>query len=536
MLTLNDLFDEFYYLGRNPDVAAGVANGAIASGFNHFQIFGSVEGRNPSAFFDTQYYLAQNPDAAASVASFDFTASEHFLEFGQFQGRVTTPFFDRNFYRQNNPDVANAVDRDLIMGEFEHFVKFGAKEGRSPNLFLDTNYYLQTNPDVANAVNQGIFTGFEHFVGFGQFEGRNSHPLLDANFYLNTNPDVRNAVNQGITTAFKHFTEAGQFEGRNPSPFFDTAFYLGRNPDVAAAVQMQNFLGRQLSASEHFIKFGQSEGRIPRILFSQMYVFGDSLSDNGNTFAATGGLIPPSPPYFNGRASNGPVWVETLAPALGLVDNPSNNRAFTGALSGNLNTQNLAFPQLPPLPGLQGSVNDFVAANPAADPNGLYVVWAGANDYLSGRETNPAVVVNNLTTAVNNLAAVGARNFILPNLPDLGNTPRAREQTAAAQQRLTLLANGHNSALTGAIANLEQNLNINIIPLDVKTLVDDAIANPSQFGFTNVTSNFLQSGATNANQFLFWDDVHPTNPGHNLIADLARKAITNIPELTSLRI
>ena len=531
MLTLNDLFDESYYLGRNPDVAAGVANGAIASGFSHFEIFGSVEGRNPSAFFDTQYYLAQNPDAAASVASFDFTAIEHFIEFGQFQSRVTTPFFDRNFYRQNNPDVANAVDRDFITGEFEHFVKSGASEGRSPNLFLDTNYYLKTYGDVANAVNQGIVTGFEHFVGFGQFEGRNSHPLLDANFYLNTNPDVRNAVNQGITTAFKHFTEAGQFEGRNPSPFFDTAFYLGRNPDVAAAVQ-----NRQFSAIEHFIKFGQTEGRIPRILFSQMYVFGDSLSDNGNTFAATGGLIPPSPPYVNGRASNGPVWVETLAPALGLADNPSNNRAFVGALSGTLNTQNLAFPQLPALPGLQGPVNDFVAANPSADANGLYVVWAGANDYFSQVETNPGAVVNNLATVINNLAAVGARNFIVPNLPDLGNTPGARERTAEAQQGLTLLSNGHNSALTGAIANLEQNPNINIIPLDVRTLVDNAIANPSQFGFTNVTSNFLKSGATNANQFLFWDEVHPTNPGHNLIADLALKAITSIPELTSLRI
>jgi len=44
----------------------------IASGFSHFEIFGSVEGRNPSAFFDTQYYLAQNPDAAASVGRDSF--------------------------------------------------------------------------------------------------------------------------------------------------------------------------------------------------------------------------------------------------------------------------------------------------------------------------------------------------------------------------------------------------------------------------------------------------------------------------------
>ncbi len=531
MLTIGDLFDESFYLAKNPDVAARIANGAIASGFSHFQVFGEVEGRDPSAFFDTSYYLGQNPDAAASVASFEFTAIEHFLEFGQFQGRVTTEFFDRNFYRQNNPDVAKAVDIDLLTGEFEHFVKSGASEGRSPDLLLDTNYYLNTNPDVANAVAQGVFTGFEHFVGFGQFEGRNPHPLLDTNFYLNTNQDVANAVNQGITTAFKHFYEAGQFEGRNPSPFFDHAFYLGRYPDIAAAVQTQ-----QLSAIEHFIQFGQFEGRIPRILFSDIYVFGDSLSDSGNTFAATDGAIPPSPPYFNGRASNGPVWVETLAPSLGLGVNPNTNRAFFGALSGNLNTVNLEFPQLPTVPGLQGAIDDLIvpAVIPSPILNTLHVVWAGANDYLSGVETNPAVVVNNLTTAINKLAALGARNFLVPNLPDLGNTPALRESEVEAQQAATLLSNNHNAALAAAIANLEQNPNINIIHLDVKSLVDEAIANPSQFGFTNVTDNFLLSGATNPNQFLFWDRLHPTNPGHNQIADRALKAITNIPELTSL--
>jgi len=531
MLTINDLFDESFYLAQNPDIAAGIANGAIASALDHFQVFGEVEGRDPSAFFDTSYYLAQNPDAAASVASFEFTAIEHFLEFGQFQGRVTTELFDRNFYRQNNPDVANAVDRDVLTGEFEHFVKSGASEGRSPDLLLDTQYYLNTNPDVANAVAQGVFTGFEHFVGFGQFEGRNPHPLLDINFYLNTNQDVANAVNQGITTAFQHFSGSGQFEGRDPSPLFDTDFYLGRYPDIAAAVQTQ-----QLSAIEHFIQSGQLEGRIPRILFNDIYVFGDSLSDIGNAFAVTGGAIPPSPPYFNGRASNGPVWVETLAPGLGLGVNPNTNRAFVGALSGTLNRINLQNSQLPTLPGLQGAIDDLVVAaiSPSPLAQGLHVVWAGANDYLSGVETNPAVVVNNLTTAVNKLAALGARNFIMPNLPDLGNTPGVRARGVAAQQGLTLLSNAHNDALAGAIAGLEQNPNINIIDLDVRTVVDSAIANPSQFGFTNVTDNFLQSGATNPNQFLFWDEVHPTNPGHNLIADLALKSITNIPELTNI--
>ena len=47
-------------------------------------------------------------------------------------------------------------------------------------------------------------------------------------------------------------------------------------------------------------------------VFSQIYAFGDSLSDNGNVFAATGMGFPPAP-YAQGRFSNGPVWAENLA-------------------------------------------------------------------------------------------------------------------------------------------------------------------------------------------------------------------------------
>ena len=65
--------------------------------------------------------------------------------------------------------------------------------------------------------------------------------------------------------------------------------------------------------------------------YDEIYVFGDSFSDTGNVFNATKGAIPPSPAYFNGRFSNGPVWVEYLAPQLGLTFDPSTNFAFGGA-------------------------------------------------------------------------------------------------------------------------------------------------------------------------------------------------------------
>ena len=46
-----------------------------------------------------------------------------------------------------------------------------------------------------------------------------------------------------------------------------------------------------------------------------LYVFGDSLSDQGNAYSTTGGF-PPSP--YAQRASNGPVAAEVLASRLGV--------------------------------------------------------------------------------------------------------------------------------------------------------------------------------------------------------------------------
>jgi len=120
--------------------------------------------------------------------------------------------------------------------------------------------------------------------------------------------------------------------------------------------------------------------------YESISVFGDSFSDTGNVFNATTGAIPPSPTYFDGRFSNGPVWVEYLAQELGLTFNPRTNFAFGGPTTGFNNISIAA------LPGLQQQINGFTAANPFAKPDALYIVWAGANDYFSyfsGNVPNP---------------------------------------------------------------------------------------------------------------------------------------------------
>ena len=81
----------------------------------------------------------------------------------------------------------------------------------------------------------------------------------------------------------------------------------------------------------------------------------------------------------------------------------------------------------------------------------------------------------------------------------------------------------------------------NISVLDTYGLLDAIEANGAAYGFTNVTSPCLTgavdySGGTvcsptlaGQDQYLFWDELHPTAAGHELIADAALSVITPEP-------
>jgi len=448
--------------------------------------------------------------------------------------------FNESYYRATYSDVAAAISGGLFRSGFDHFLQFGQFEGRNPSAFFDTAYYLQQNPDVANAVNGKLLTAFSHFIGAGQKEKRNPIALFDTNYYLSNNADVANAVGKDQLTGIEHYVKYGAKETRNPSRFFDNSFYFQRNPDVAQAAQKDSITG-----IEHYIEYGQFEGRIPRHLFSQMFVFGDSLSDDGNLFALTGGAVPPTPPYFNGHFSNGPVWVEYLAPELALNFNPNTDFALGGATTGTQNSGNI--PNAPALPGLQQEIDNFINTVHTADPNALYVVYAGANDYLGGGSTNVPGVIGNLATAVTKLASVGAKNIMVPNLPNLGNTPGVASRGSLAQQLSAQLSTAHNSGLSSTLGSLDQNPNLNIIPVDVNKLFDNAINNPASFGFTNVTNNVVPGSGTDPtlrgytipsgvdpNKYLFWDVIHPTTRAQSLIADTALKAVSSVSEAVEI--
>ncbi|QLE41920.1 SGNH/GDSL hydrolase family protein [Nostoc sp. C052] len=276
--------------------------------------------------------------------------------------------------------------------------------------------------------------------------------------------------------------------------------------------------------------------------YSDIYVFGDSFSDTGNVFNATNGAIPPSPTYFNGRFSNGPVWVEYLASDLGLSYNPKTNFAFGGATTGD---QNIG---LATLPGLQQQINSFTSANQFANPNALYIIWAGTNDYINyffGTVPNPTQAVTNISKAVKSLADVGARDIMVVNLPSLEKFPVTGGNTQISSLFSTFTS-AHNSSLANNLNFLNQQLSpdINIIPLDVNSLFNRIIAHPAEFGFTNVIDSCVGNLSVipinistkpvtcTPNQFLFWDQIHPTTTTHKLIGDLAFSVLnkSSVPE------
>jgi phospholipase/lecithinase/hemolysin len=281
-----------------------------------------------------------------------------------------------------------------------------------------------------------------------------------------------------------------------------------------------------------------------------IYAFGDSLSDVGNVYAASGGVIPGAP-YVNGQFSNGPVWVQDLASALGLAPLSASlgggtDYAYGGAETGTtpVHTANAS-----DLTGATGQVAQFQAAHSSADPNALYTIWIGSNDLLdiltgappSQYATDITAAVDNIDSAIGSLAADGAKNFLILTVPDLGVTPDAIAGGSGVQFAASALAAEFDSALISSLDAIASLDSLNLSTLDTYSLLDAIVANPSSYGFTNVTSPCVTGaidyvGGTACastlaaqNKYLFWDDLHPTEAGHAIVADAALAVVTPEP-------
>src|SRR5262249_23372059 len=164
-------------------------------------------------------------------------------------------------------------------------------------------------------------------------------------------------------------------------------------------------------------------------------------------------------------------------------------------------------------PGLSDEVALLTAQSAVLDPDAIYVVWAGANDFRAalakGQTPDIAAMVNDILNAVGALYLGGAQHVVVLNLPDLRLTPEGR--TGGSGPIITFLSETFNEHLESGLAAHAPAA----IRLDVFTLMHQTINDPAEYGFTNVTTPCLTVAGVCAEPagYLFWDHVHPTTPG-----------------------
>lgn len=262
--------------------------------------------------------------------------------------------------------------------------------------------------------------------------------------------------------------------------------------------------------------------------YNRLVVFGDSLSDNGNLYLATGGAQPASPPYYQGRFSSGPVFTERLG---------FNAVNFNGPVSGSIN---LAFggartdSQASPL-GMRAQLASYLGRGGTFGANDLVSVLGGANNIFqglpaAGASTNPTGSIapvalgaaTDVNFIVNSVAGAGAGTILVTNLPKLSLTPQFRGTPAAPLADFAVTTfNG--ALLTGLNTTAAARPGTNIILMDLFKIGDVIANNPGAFGVGNVTQPCF-NGVTvcaDPNNYFYFDGVHPTATGHALIARLA---------------
>ena len=280
--------------------------------------------------------------------------------------------------------------------------------------------------------------------------------------------------------------------------------------------------------------------------FSNYVVFGDSLSDAGNVAALAG--------YRPGNSfttNTDPVYAQIVGAHFGFditnyspfIPGSAGTDYATGGACASPDSATFQCVNDPSGTGLfsvTGQISDYLGVNGGhADPNALYSVWSGANDIFtavahpSTAQVNTGIAATTTVGLISQLQNAGARYILVFNLPDLGLIPAnvgTPNQTGGSQLSVV-----YNATFNAGLAGLGDG----IIPVDVYGLVNDAISNPSLYGFTDVSHPACGVGATSVDcgpqddpngeytyhyapgtndTYLFADGDHPTGAGHRLLA------------------
>ena len=279
---------------------------------------------------------------------------------------------------------------------------------------------------------------------------------------------------------------------------------------------------------------------------NNIVMFGDSLSDNGNLYQLM--KIPSSPPYYEGRFSNGPVWVEALAESYFHEKSKKHlqDYAFGGAAIPEEYNEDVM--------SLDREIALYLAAHhEKASDKSLYIIWIGANNYLmtpKDVEGTVAIVNKGIKKGVKTLIKAGAKHIMLVNLPDLGLSPfpslyYPEDEAPLVREILSLYTKRHNELLSETVNELKQsNPEVQWLYLNASSNFNKFLESPERYGISNtkdacyssdtddqpVKNSMLhiasrvqeRTAPGSCDDYLFFDAVHPTAKAHKIIAEHAR--------------
>lgn len=269
-------------------------------------------------------------------------------------------------------------------------------------------------------------------------------------------------------------------------------------------------------------------------------VFGDSLSDNGNLYKVMNNQLPQSPPYYQGRFSNGPVWVEIVAASY--FPNTAKDHLLDYAVGGS----GVSEDEGDVLFTLKKQVNNYLMTHDdKANADDLYVVWIGSNNYLGLPEDLEKSLVDvnaGIQNSIELLVRKGAKHILVFNIPNLGRTPAATAFEAV--DVMTYLAKEHNERLAQTFTALKsEHPDVEWLYFDLGAMFEDVMDNPNAYDLTNVTDGCIDLMSEKGSKmsllqmvarakptlrhdacegYLFFDLVHPTALAHQRIAEKIR--------------
>ncbi len=302
--------------------------------------------------------------------------------------------------------------------------------------------------------------------------------------------------------------------------------------------------------------------------FTKIVVFGDSLSDTGNIAHLTQsryGIRYPADNqtlginYTDGRFTDGTdtqpaaskayagVWVEQLATLFGSTVTVKNSLdggtdyaygdATTGAGTTTESRTYLGQTLSLTLDNMGQQVTDYLGTNPTPSTATLYVLWGGSNDILNAASagTDPIaaaqVAVGNELALVQQLMAVGATNFLIPNVPPLGAVAAGSGAPAATVTALNNASYAFAQGMTAGLNALKQasvmstSTSVSFLQPDVFSLFAAVAANPGAYAFGNIATP-AQGVTGSPDTYLIWDGVHPTTTGHHFVAATAANLLS----------